>query len=186
MTEQATLDAKLAAEQKQADVDHHKPTAGAMVNHVLSNHMLLNVKLHQISWFIKGPNAENYKNVLKNTIKENNEWFDKIAEQLLDEAELPSSTMAEYSEYTMLEEHGENKYLDAEEMLNTVVEDLTTDNMFVTRAIKLAEKEDRPFFQQVLVEMLGWNNHQIRIYQALLGKTAAEGLGEDEDDEDFE
>lgn len=186
MTEQATLDAKFAAEQKQADVDHHKPTAGAMTNHVLSNHLVMNIKLHQISWFIKGANAENYKAVLKQTISENNQWFDKIAEQLLDENELPSSTMKEYSDYTMLEEHGENKYLNAEEMLATVVNDLVTDNMFVTRAIKLAEKEDRPYFQQVLVELLGWNNHQIRIYQALLGKTATEGLGDDEDDEDFD
>jgi DNA-binding ferritin-like protein len=184
MTEQATIEAKYTAEQKQTDTDHHTPTAGAMTNHVLSNHLVLNIKLHQLSWFIKGPNAENYKTILKQTINENNQWFDKIAEQLLDENELPSSTIKEYSDYTMLEEHGENKYLNAEEMLDTVVKDIVRDNMFVTRAIKLAEKENRPYFQKVLIDLLGWNNHQIRIYQALLGKTATEGLNDE--DEDFD
>ncbi|MFD1470967.1 ferritin-like domain-containing protein [Companilactobacillus mishanensis] len=184
MTEQATIESKFAAEQKQADADHHKPTAGAMTNHVLSNHAILNTKLHQIQWFVKGPNAENYKAVLSQVIYENYEWFDKIAEQLLDEGEIPSSTTDEYKEYTMLEEHGENKYLDADEMLETIVQDLVTDNMFVTRAIKLAEKEDRPAFQELLVEMYGWNNHQIRVFQGLLGKTATEGLEDDDDDDE--
>lgn len=184
MTEQATLDAKFAAEQKQADKDHHTPTAGAMINHVLSNRMVMNVKLHQIKWFVKGPNAENYKSVIEETILENNEWFEKIADKLLDENEMPSSTIKEYTDYTFFEEHGENKYLNAEEMLDTVVQDLNADIMFITRSIALAEKEDRPSLKQLMVEMLGWNNHQIRIYQALLGKTATEGLNEDEDDED--
>ena len=185
MTEQAILEEKFAAEQKQADLDHHAPTAGAMTNHVLANHFMMNLKWHQISWFIKGADAENYKSVLKTVMTENNDWYNKIAEQLLDENELPASTMKEYLDYTMLEEHGENKYLNANEMLDTVVQDLATDNMFVTRAIKLAQKEERPAFQQLLVELLGWNNHQIRILQALLGKAAGEGF-EEEDDEDFD
>lgn len=183
MTE-LTIDEKFAVEQKQADADHHKPTAGAMTGHIVSNHFLLNIKLHQIKWFVKGPNAENYKDVLNQTIDENNAWYDKIADQLLDEGELPPSTMKEYTEYTMIEEDGKNKYLDAEDMLQTVVDDFNTDNMFVTRAIKLAEKEDRPFMAQVLVQLLGFNNHQIRIYQALLGKTAREGFEEEDDDDD--
>lgn len=184
MTE-LTIDEKFAAEQKQADVDHHKPTAGAMTGHIVSNHFLLNIKLHQLKWFVKGANAENYKTVLNQTIDENNAWYDKIADELLDEGELPPSTMKEYSEYAMIEEDGKNKYLKAEDMLQTVVDDFTTDNMFVTRAIKLAQKEDRPFMEQVLVQLLGFNNHQIRIYQALLGKSAKEGF-EEEDDEDFD
>ncbi|KRK81232.1 ferritin-like domain-containing protein [Companilactobacillus nodensis] len=183
MTE-LTIDEKFAAEQKQADADHHKPTAGAMTGHIVSNHAYINVKLHQLKWFVKGPNAENYKAVLSDTIDENNAWFDKIADQLLDEGELPPSTMKEYSDYTMIEENGANKYLDAESMIQTVVNDFATDNMFVTRAIKLAQNEDRPFMAQVLVELLGWNNHQIRIYQALLGNDAKAGFEEDDDDDD--
>ncbi|AKP67503.1 ferritin-like domain-containing protein [Companilactobacillus ginsenosidimutans] len=184
MSEQATIEAKFQAEQKQVDIDHHTPTAGAMTNHVLSNRMIMNMKLHQIEWFVKGPNAESYKAVIGQTIFENYDWYEKIAEQLLDEGEIPSSTTDEYKEYTMLEEHGENKYLDADEMLQTVVDDFVTDNMFVTRAIKLAEKEGRPAFNKLLIDLYGWNNHQIRIYQALLGKTATEGLEDDEDDDD--
>lgn len=184
MTE-LTIDEKFAAEQKQADADHHKPTAGAMTGHIVSNHFLLNIKLHQLKWFIKGANAENYKTVLNQTIAENNAWYEKVAEELLDEGELPPSTMKEYSEYAMIEEAGQNKYMKPGDMLQTIVDDFNTDNMFVTRAIKLAEKEDRPFMAQVLIQLLGFNNHQIRIYQALLGKNAREGF-EEEDDEDFD
>src|SRR5699024_11864081 len=69
-----------------------------MTGHIVSNHFLLNIKLHQIKWFVKGANAENYKAVLNQTIDENNAWYDKIADELLDEGELPPSTMKEYSD----------------------------------------------------------------------------------------
>jgi DNA-binding ferritin-like protein (oxidative damage protectant) len=156
-----------------------------MTGHIVSNHFMLNIKLHQIKWFIKGSNALNYQDILKQTIDENNAWYDKIADELLDEGELPPSTLKEYSDYAMIDEDGKNKYLSAEDMIQIVVNDLNTDNMFVTRAIKLAEKEDRPFMAQVLIQLLGWNNHQIRLYQSLLGNSAREGF-EEEDDEDFD
>lgn len=43
-----------AAEVKQADVDHHTPTAGAMTGHIVSNLVVLVNKLQQAKWYVKG------------------------------------------------------------------------------------------------------------------------------------
>ena len=42
-----TIDEKYAKELDKAEVDHHKPTAGAMLGHVLSNLFIENVRLTQ-------------------------------------------------------------------------------------------------------------------------------------------
>ncbi|MCZ1224496.1 DNA-binding protein, partial [Enterococcus faecium] len=39
------VEEKFVQETKQADIDHHKPTAGAMVGHVLANFKLEEMKL---------------------------------------------------------------------------------------------------------------------------------------------
>ena len=83
----------------------------------------------------------------------------------------------------MLEENGAFKYQDAATLVAGTVKDFDTENLFVDRAIKLAEKEDRPALAAWLVAYRGRNNRQIRQLQAFLGHTARFGLGE-EDDED--
>lgn len=110
--------------------------------------------------------------------------YDTVAEALLDENELPPSTTEEYSNYKMLDEDGRNKYLTTSELVDITAHDYTTENLFVTRAIKLAEKEDRPALAQTLTTLLKQNNHAIQQLQALLGKTAWEGLVEEDDDDD--
>ncbi|WP_127849242.1 ferritin-like domain-containing protein [Lacticaseibacillus hulanensis] len=173
-----------AAEQAQSEADHHTPTAGAMTNHILSNHVVLTNRLRQAQWFVKGPNALQLAAAFKATNAANNEWIDRIAQDLLDEDEIPANITSEYSAWTMLQEHGESKYLDADALVQGIVSDLNTDNLFVTRAIALAQKENRPAFAAELVQLFGWNNRQIRQYQALLGNTARTGLDEEDDDDD--
>ncbi len=169
-------------EQAQSDHDHHVPTAGAMTNHILSNHVLLTNRLRQAAWFVKGMNAVQLAATFSTTNAANSDWIERLAQGLLDEGEIPASITQEYTEWTMLAEHGEAKYLTAAEMVDGLVHDFDTDNLFITRAIALAEKENRPAFAALLVQLLGWNNRQIRQYQALLGRTAREGLEEEDDD----
>jgi DNA-binding ferritin-like protein len=173
-----------AAEQEQSEHDHHVPTAGAMTNHILSNHVIMTNRLHQAEWFVKGANAIQLAADFKATNAENAEWIDRIAQALLDEDEIPANITSEYTAWTMLEEHGEVKYLSADEIVAGLVQDFNTDNLFVTRAIALAEKENRPAFAAELVALFGWNNRQIRKYQAVLGNTARVGLDEEDDDDD--
>lgn len=54
-------------EVKQADIDHHTPTAGAMTGHVVANLVILANKLQQAKWYVKGINATTLK-----------ELFDKL------------------------------------------------------------------------------------------------------------
>lgn len=45
---------KYQAELKQSDLDHHKPTAGAMTGHIISNLLIHSLKINQASLFAKG------------------------------------------------------------------------------------------------------------------------------------
>jgi len=63
-----------------------------------------------------------------------------------------------------------------------LVNDFNTANLFVSRAIKLAQKEERFALATDMIDMLGYNQHQIRVLQSQLGKDAREGLDEEDDD----
>ncbi|BAP84880.1 DNA-binding protein [Paucilactobacillus hokkaidonensis JCM 18461] len=177
------VDAKYEAEVKQADVDHHTPTAGAMTGHILSNLLVNNVKLHQTLWYVKGLESLQLKPLYEQLIEQGRQDFDQLANVLLDENEIAPSTMAEYGEYSMLEEDGRNKYRAVAEQVDITVHDYATQNMFIDRAIVLAQKETRPAMAAFLTTLRGHNNHAIRTLQAVLGKDAWDGLVE-EDDED--
>ena len=59
-----------------------------------------------------------------------------------------------------------------------------TENLFVDRAIKLAEKENRPALAAWLVAYRGSNNRNIRELQVYLGNDARTGLDEEDEDDD--
>lgn len=67
-------------------------------------------------------------------------------------------------------------------MIAEMVADYNTANLFVSRAIKLAEKEERFALAADMVSLMGYNQHQIRELQSQLGKAAREGLDEEDDD----
>lgn len=185
MTSEA-IEAKYQAEVKQADIDHHTPTAGAMTGHIVANLRIHDVKLHQAKWFLKGFEGAAVKPLYDQFIDQARHDYDMVADALLDENELPPSTTEEYSNYKMLSEDGRNKYLSASEIVDITAHDFNTQNLFITRAIKLAEKEDRPALAATLTKLLSTNNHAIQQLQAVLGKSAWEGLVEVDDDDDDE
>ena len=77
-------DEKYAKELDKAEVDHHKPTAGAMLGHVLSNLFIENVRLTQAGIYAKSPVKCEY---LREIAKKEDEYFFKISDLLLDENE---------------------------------------------------------------------------------------------------
>ncbi|MFD1126419.1 ferritin-like domain-containing protein [Lentilactobacillus raoultii] len=170
------------AEVKQADIDHHTPTAGAMTGHIVANLVVLADKLQQTKWYLKGLHAAALKQVMADLLQQAYRQKDDLGTVLIDEDLLTPTTQKEFTEYAMLREKGQNKYQTAEWLINELVHDYDTSNLFVTRAIKLAEKEDRPVLAQHLTTLLGENNHQIASLQALLGRTPREGLDEEDDD----
>ncbi len=172
-----------AAEVKQADIDHHKPTAGAMVGHILANFWVFDVKLHQVKWYVKGPLAQAALSLLDAEISANRQNIDELGELLLDENEIAPSTLKEIHEYGKLDEDASYKYLDADELIGKLAADYVMQDLFIDRAIKLANNENRPGLAEYLVGRRRYNNRQQRQLQALIGKTAWQDLIE-EDDED--
>lgn len=181
---ETTIEAQYAAELKQSEIDHHTPTAGAMTNHILSNLMVEYVKLNQVKWYVKGRDYFALQPVYQQLLDLNIKHFAELGALLLDEDQKPSSTTAELTKYSMLEENGANKYQTASDLVAGTIKDYDTENLFVDRAIKLAENEARPALAAWLVAYRGSNNRQIRQLQAFLGQTARAGLDEEDDDDD--
>ncbi|RYL93597.1 ferritin-like domain-containing protein [Sporolactobacillus sp. THM19-2] len=179
-----SIDTLYEAEVAQTEKDHHIPTAGAMTGHILANLKIHQEKLAQAVYYARGPERPFLKKSFSQAIQTENRLFDGLAQLLLDEDEVIPTTTEEFSRYSMLEEHGKFKYLSAKEWLSSAVKDFDTQNLFITRAIKLAEKEDKPALQAFLVQQLSWNNRQIRELQAYLGHAPREGLEEEEEDDD--
>ena len=169
-----------AEEVKQADIDHHTPTAGAMIGHIVSNLVVLANKLQLVKWYAKGPQAPVIKQQAAKLLVQAQQQKDQLGTLLVDENLLTPTTTKEFSEYAMLEENGQNKYESAEWQIENLVRDYDTENLFITRAIKLADKEERPVVGQFLIGLLGENNHNIAELQAILGNDPREGLEEEE------
>lgn len=167
-------------EVKQADIDHHTPTAGAMTGHVVANLVILANKLQQAKWYVKGINATTLKELFDKLLSQAYRQKDDLGKTLIDENLIVPSVQEEFDTYTMLEENGQNKYETADWLINNFVHDYDTENMFITRAIKLANKENRPVLALALTNLLAANKHNIATLQALLGKTARDGLDEEE------
>lgn len=179
-----TIEDCYAAEKAQTEHDHHVPTAGAMTNHILANLHISIVKFHQVRWSVKGPLALSVRQRLTTYITTYRSQFDALGELLLDEGEIVSTTTTEYHDYNMLQEGGDKKYYTATDQLNELIHDADTHNLFIDRAIKLAEKENRPALATFLVTLRGTNNHIIRELQAVLGNSARTGLDDEDEDGD--
>ncbi|GEK29417.1 ferritin-like domain-containing protein [Furfurilactobacillus siliginis] len=170
------------AEVKQADIDHHTPTAGAMTGHIVANLVVLENKLLQAKWYVKGVQRITLASLLSDLYDEALTQKLTIGQALVDEGLLVPTTTAEFEEYAMLTEAGVNKYQSADYLIDMFVHDYDTENLFITRAIALSEKEQRPVLALKLTFLLGQNNHRIAELQALLGNSPRTGL--DEEDED--
>ena len=83
------IDEKYAKELDKAEIDHHKPTAGAMLGHVLSNLFIENIRLTQAGLYAKSPVKCEY---LREIAQKEVEYFFKISDLLLDENEIVPST----------------------------------------------------------------------------------------------
>ncbi|KRN28874.1 stress induced DNA binding protein [Lactobacillus selangorensis] len=176
------IEAIYQAELKQADIDHHTPTAGAMTGHIVANLVVLANKLQQAKWYVNGPSSFELRAQFDTLRQEAVQQRDELGQLLIAENQVAPTTTAEVTEYALLEEDGRNKYRTADWWVDEFVHDFDKENMFITRAIKLAAKEDRPALGQFLTTLLGTNNQHIAELQAWLGKTPRAGLDDEDDD----
>ncbi|MDT2612894.1 ferritin-like domain-containing protein [Enterococcus dongliensis] len=175
------VEEKYQAEQIQSDKDHHTPTAGAMISHILSNLFVHRVKLRQANYYLKGSVRGFAEPRLAAMIAEEDQLFDELSQKVLDEGELVPTTLEEFTNYAMIKDSGKLKYEDAETILNELVADLATQNLFITRGIALAEKEEKFGLAEFLKKLYAWIKHQLLIWQRYLGNDVNDGLEEDDE-----
>lgn len=178
-----SIEEQYLTEQKQAEIDHHQPTAGAMTDHVLANLRVLSNRLIQAVWYVKGPNYFADREFLLRWQPKVDRAFLELGEQLRAVGAKPASVTAEFSEYSMLSEDSRIKYYTTEAILEDLVADCQTSLMFIQRAVALANQENKLPLANFLIELNGQFNQVSRELQARLGKEPLEGLEEDKDDD---
>lgn len=167
---------------KQSEFDHKNPTAGAMSGHVVANLQIMSQKIQQIKWYYTGEDKVNLSSSLFDMIIQLTKYKDQLGEALLDELEMVPSVSESFSEYSILEENGEKKYYSAQQMLKEIASGFETNNMFITRAIKLAEKEDLVILKETLAQILAYNKHQSRLIKNSLGQNIYNLIEESEEE----
>ena len=173
---------KYQAELVKSERDHHTPTAGAMTGHIISNLMIQQHKLRQIIYYAKGVEGDFITQHFPKVLVEESKLFDQLNQLMLDEGEVIPTTSMEFTQYSMLEENGQLKYEAADTLILSTVKDFATQNLFITRGIALAEKEEKYALATFLKELYGWIKHQIFCLQSYLGNEVTERLEEEDDD----
>lgn len=175
------------SELKQSEIDHHTPTAGAMVGHIIANLLIHSLKINQAKFFTKGNASLFLCQYAPKWIEYEQTEFNKLNQILVNNGESIPTTTDQFKEYTMLEENGATKYEKGNDQLFTLVKDFDTQILFITKAITLAQNENWPELSANLVELLSWIKEQIRQSQNFLNHDLREGLytEEDDDDDDF-
>ncbi len=180
-----TKEEQYVRELKQSEIDHHTPTAGAMTGHIISNLLIFYLKVSQAKFFAKGAASLFLENFADKWQNYSMTEFNQLNQILTDNSESIPTTTKQFTEFSMLEENGADKYLKGEEQLFQLVKDFDTQILFITKAIKLAEKEDWPELATNLTQLLAWIKEQIAKTQRFLNHEIREGLYNEEDDDDF-
>ena len=88
------VEEKFVQETKQADIDHHKPTAGAMVGHVLANFKLEEMKLIQAQLYVLGTSSQELSTLFSEYADQEARWFNKISHELVIDNTCPTMAPA--------------------------------------------------------------------------------------------
>jgi len=175
MANEKTPQERLQEEQEHKEHVHHtKINAAAIADHILGNIHTLHVKLHQYHWYVKGPHFFSLHNKIEELYNENEDWFDEIAERLLGSGHKPASTTVEFEEYSTLSEDPANKYLNADKMVENIVDDFRSTRELAIRAIRLTQDEGDDAFEDTLIAYKDHLDETIWMLQAFIGKEALE------------
>ena len=182
--DEETVKARQAAAAKQVDHDHHVPTAGAMSGHVLANLAVLQRKLAQFSQTLSGPSSDGDRELLTQLATQTQQHLTVLVADLAAQGEDFPTTTAEFSEYTMLQEDPAFRFWTNDMKLDAVVNDLDTCQLFVSRAIPLANKENKAVLAADMLQLQRWHEQSILHLQTRLGRevTAGRTLLEEDDD----
>ncbi|WP_205601319.1 DNA starvation/stationary phase protection protein [Virgibacillus sp. YIM 98842] len=153
----------------------HEETAAFMVNHLVANLGVLNVKLHQYHWHVQGPHFFTLHDKFEELYNEADTYFDELAERVLSIGETPYSTLGEFLEHASISEQTYDKSLSDRQMVENLVGDYRTIRDITTKAIEIADKEGDAVTEDLMTDYKGSIDKNIWMLQAYLGKGALEG-----------
>ena len=150
-------------------------TTGFMVNHIVAGLGVLNVKLHQYHWYVQGSKFFTLHAKFEELYNEANEYYDKFAERLIAKGDKPYSTLTEYLENSFIKEEPYNGKIPAEKMVENLVNDYRTIRDIAVKSITLANKEEDPVTEDMLIEYKTSVDQTIWMLQAFLGRDVLDG-----------
>ncbi|MEH7253053.1 Dps family protein [Neobacillus niacini] len=120
-----------------------KQSLSEALNQQVANFSVLHMKLHHYHWYVKGENFFTLHVKFEELYKEAALHLDTIAERMLAQRALPMATLTEALDLSTLKEATGDE--DAQQMLQTLVDDFDMICTELTEGISLAEeKEDEP------------------------------------------
>lgn len=144
-------------------------SAASIVNHLVANLGVLNVKLHQYHWHVKGPSFYRLHEKFEELYNEVNQYFDTFAERLLQVGERPYSTLEEYTKYAFIEEKVYTKEITGEAMVKNLIQDYENLRDFAVRGIALAGDEGDTVTEDMLIEYKSNLDFHLWTLEAYLG-----------------
>lgn len=179
-----TMQEQYQIELARSEAEHHQPTAGAMIGHVIANLWLHTLKIEQAMLFTKGTGALFLAKYGKEWLTTATDFRHQLNNKLRAEDDLIPTTSAEFVKFSMLTEDPAFKYATDHDQIFDLIKAFDTQLLFIKRAIILAEKEAHYGQEIVLKALYAWMRDQILIGQQFLGHDLQTGLyTEDEADD---
>ena len=177
---------KYEKEIQRADYEHHHPTAGAMIGHIVANLTIHSLKIKQTALFAPDNTQLFLNQFAKDWYCTEQNFIWELSQSLRDENDLVPTTQKDMQEYTGLFEDASIKYQSGSDQLFDLVKDFDSQLLYVTKGITLAQKEQHFGESKQLEQLYIWVKAQIAQGQLFLGHDIKEGLYieiEDGDDE---
>jgi len=138
------------------------------LNRQLSNWNVLNTKLHNFHWYVKGENFFTLHEKFEEFYNEAAANVDQIAERILTVGGKPVATLKEYLEGSSIEEAAGNEV--AKDMVSTLAEDFTTISKEVNDIIHLAEENGDEATADMFIALKSSIQQHTWMLNAFLGK----------------
>ena len=174
MTDQANN--KYKEELQRAAFEHHHPTAGAMIGHIVANLTIHSVKIKQTALFASDKTQLFLNQFAKDWYRTEQNFIWELSQSLRDENDIVPTTQSEMQEYTGLLEDAAIKYQSGADQLLDLVKDFDIQLLYVTKGITLAQKEKHFGESNQLEQLYIWVKAQITQGQLFLGHDINEGL----------
>lgn len=145
-----------------------------LLNTMIATQAVYIFKLYQRHFYVKGPYFFTLHKKFEKLYEEATEAFDEIAERLLAIGGHPYSTMQEFLEHSIIEEHPFNGDSDAMKMVEETVADMQTMRASLQEGIELTGEKGDDVTQDMLIGFSLVLDKHIWMLQAFLGQEAVE------------